>query len=201
MTTTEMIDSENQRGTSGRFGKGNTFGRGGNPFAGKVATLRARILKEMDEEKIAELTRKLYEMAMDGHFPALKLLLSYTVGKSAFPLEAMDFGDAQNWNGMNESADRVFAEAKPEENPEVKDCPSSASVGIPEEIPDILLGKAESSLFGGRTFAEEVDAVVNNLPVASGEKANKKECRPSTNGSNGKKRKKPRGSVDKRMNR
>ena len=71
----------NGRDRSGRFGPGNTFGTGGNPYAAKVAALRAALLAAVTEDDISEIADVLLAQAKNGDKAATKLLFQYTLGK------------------------------------------------------------------------------------------------------------------------
>src|SRR5262245_50012201 len=68
------------RDANGRFAKGNAHGRG-NPFAPRVAAMRAALFEEIDEAKFRELVRGLAQMARDKNLAAMRLILLYLVGK------------------------------------------------------------------------------------------------------------------------
>src|SRR5688500_5780355 len=64
----------------GRFAVGNRGGPG-NPFAGDVNRFRKRLLQRLSEADMDAAIDKLLELAKDGHWPALKQLFGYVVGK------------------------------------------------------------------------------------------------------------------------
>jgi hypothetical protein len=64
----------------GRFAAGNTFG-GGNPFARRVASLRAALLETVTEQDVREIAYVLLLNAKAGDLPSIKLLFQYTLGK------------------------------------------------------------------------------------------------------------------------
>jgi len=68
------------REENGQFARGNGFGPG-NPFARTVARLRQVAHRVVTEEELEQVFRALLEQAKQGHVPAAKLVLSYTVGK------------------------------------------------------------------------------------------------------------------------
>ena len=74
------------RDRKGKFVKG-WKGGPGNPFARKVAKLRAALLDAVGEDDVAAVARKLVLKARGGNTEAAKLLLSYVVGR---PAEAPD---------------------------------------------------------------------------------------------------------------
>jgi hypothetical protein len=69
------------RDPCGRFGPGNQFGSGGNPFAAKVAALRMALLAAVTEDDVREIAEVLVAQAKDGDKAATKLLFAYTLGK------------------------------------------------------------------------------------------------------------------------
>jgi hypothetical protein len=68
------------RAPGGRFAEGNRGGPG-NPFAGEVNRFRKRLLQRLTEADMDAAIDQLLELAMEGHWPALKQLLGYVVGK------------------------------------------------------------------------------------------------------------------------
>jgi hypothetical protein len=68
------------RDSHGRFAEGNGGGPG-NPFARQVAGLRAALLAAVTEQDMAEVAQALVRRAKEGDVSAVKLLLSYTLGK------------------------------------------------------------------------------------------------------------------------
>jgi hypothetical protein len=75
----------NGRKSNGQFAKGNPGGPG-NPYARRVARLRATLLDAVGEVGIAEIVQKLVSAAKGGDVQAAKLVLSYTLGK---PVESI----------------------------------------------------------------------------------------------------------------
>lgn len=80
---------------SGRFTKGNKGGPG-NPFNRQVAALRKALLAGVTAEDIEEVLAVLMIKAKSGDLAAIKLLLSYTVGKPG-PAVDPDTLDQQEW--------------------------------------------------------------------------------------------------------
>jgi hypothetical protein len=74
------------RDPHGRFTKGNAGGPG-NPFARRVAALRAALLAAVTEEDLEAVARELVRQAKEGDLAAARLLLSYTLGKPAAPVD------------------------------------------------------------------------------------------------------------------
>jgi hypothetical protein len=84
------------RDRRGRFAKGHKFARG-NPFHRRLAHLRqafTRICTVRDMEHVA---RQLVALAKDGDHAATALLLLYTLGKPATPVEP-DEVDQHEWS-------------------------------------------------------------------------------------------------------
>src|SRR5262245_15412968 len=80
--TSALLD----RDRGGRFAPGN-HGGPGNPFARPMAAFRAVMFRVVQPEDVEKAVRKLFELAGDGHLPAIKLLLQYTMGKPTAPPE------------------------------------------------------------------------------------------------------------------
>ena len=79
-------NGSNGRDAAGRFAKGNAGGPG-NPFARRVARLRASLLDAVSEEDLGEVVAGLMQAAKKGDVAAAKLLLSYVLGQ---PTPAVD---------------------------------------------------------------------------------------------------------------
>ena len=73
-------NSAPDRDEKGRFQKGNRGGPG-NPFTRQTAKLRQAALNAVSEEEIQEIIAVLKAKARQGDVAAIKLLLSYSVGK------------------------------------------------------------------------------------------------------------------------
>jgi hypothetical protein len=85
-TVMEPTAREAGRDSQGRFSKGNPGGPG-NPFARQVGRLRTVLLERLDEDKLRAIADKLLELAMEGDVAAMRLLLSYTLGRPAAAVE------------------------------------------------------------------------------------------------------------------
>lgn len=83
------------RGNDGRFAKNNAGGPG-NPFNRQVAALRKALLNRVTAEDIEEVLAILMIKAKSGDLAAIKLLLSYTIGKPG-PAVEPDSLDQQEW--------------------------------------------------------------------------------------------------------
>jgi hypothetical protein len=113
------------RDTKGRFKPGN-HGGPGNPNAGKMAQFRQVVLGCVTYEEMRAAARKLYEMAIEGHWQSMKLFLLYTCGKpEAMPTEMIDAYLQMD----NAAADA----APPSANGDLQNEPSAN--GVNEEIP------------------------------------------------------------------
>src|SRR5262249_21618981 len=90
--------TEAGRDETGRFTKGNKGGPG-NPFARGVAALRKTLLSRITPERMEKLADRLYELAEGGNVQAIKLILSYTVGKPAETVnpDQLDVEEWQHW--------------------------------------------------------------------------------------------------------
>ena len=95
------------RDRRGRFALGNPGGPG-NPYARRVAELRAALLNAVTPEDVAELARALLTQAKAGDVAAARLVLSYAVGR---PAEAPDAGQtADDWPAVGEDDRQAVAE-------------------------------------------------------------------------------------------
>ena len=80
MTTPPSTNGANRgRGPRGRFAPGNRFGRG-NPFAQKVAKLRAALLRAVSAGNVRAIIKGLVVKAKAGDVAAAKLLLDRVLG-------------------------------------------------------------------------------------------------------------------------
>ncbi len=75
---------DNGRGSDGRFGPGNTLGRG-NPLAGQAARLRAALFDAVSEADLRAVVAALIAKAKGGDVRAVAELLDRTIGR---PTEA-----------------------------------------------------------------------------------------------------------------
>ena len=74
------------RKSNGQFAKGNPGGPG-NPYARRVARLRATLLDAVGENGLADIVQGMITAAKGGDVAAAKLLLSYLLGK---PVESVE---------------------------------------------------------------------------------------------------------------
>ena len=74
------------RTSNGQFAKGNPGGPG-NPYARRVARLRATLLDAVGENGLADIVQGMVTAAKGGDVAAAKLLLSYLLGK---PVESVE---------------------------------------------------------------------------------------------------------------
>ena len=101
--TTEEPSATDFTGRSpenGRFTKGNKLSRG-NPFAGRMATLRTALLNAISAEDIAELAKAMIQRAKDGDHKSLKMLLEFAVGKP----QVLSFGNLPGRTGGQSVSD------------------------------------------------------------------------------------------------
>lgn len=80
--TTPSTNGANGRDANGRFASGNAGGPG-NPNARRSAELRQAVLDAVSADDIAEVIRKLIEMAKSGDPAAIKELLNRVIGRPA----------------------------------------------------------------------------------------------------------------------
>jgi hypothetical protein len=73
--------SLNGRTARGRFAQGN-LGGPGNPYAKRVADLRAALLESVTEQDIRAVARALVKRAKEGEIPAIRELLDRLLGKA-----------------------------------------------------------------------------------------------------------------------
>jgi len=102
------------RDARGRFAPGNTLGRG-NPFAGRVAAMRAALFEEIDETHFRTLVRGLVQMARDKNLAAMRLILLYLVGKPADVANPYDLDPLEDEPATGDPIPQ--AEAPPAEEP------------------------------------------------------------------------------------
>jgi hypothetical protein len=90
------------RDSKGRFAKGNKGGPG-NPFARKVAELRAALVNFVTEDDMKHLCFVLKMRAEGGDTVAMKLLFQYVLGKPAETVDP-DRLDVDEWLKMQEKS-------------------------------------------------------------------------------------------------
>jgi hypothetical protein len=91
-----------ERDSKGRFTKGNKGGPG-NPFARKVAELRAALVNFVTEDDMKHLCFVLKMRAEGGDMVAMKLLFQYVLGKPAETVDP-DRLDVDEWQKMQEKS-------------------------------------------------------------------------------------------------
>jgi hypothetical protein len=74
------------RTAGGKFGYGNTYGKG-NPFSRKLGAMRSAFLNAVSEADVAAVARSLLKKAQAGDVEAARLYLSYALGKPAAVVE------------------------------------------------------------------------------------------------------------------
>src|SRR5262249_47675524 len=90
------------RDAHGRFAKGNKGGPG-NPFARKVAQLRAALVNFVTEDDMKHLCFVLKMRAEGGDMVAMRLLFQYVLGKPAETVDP-DRLDVDEWQKMQEKS-------------------------------------------------------------------------------------------------
>ena len=90
------------RDDNGRFARGNAGGPG-NPHARHCARVLAFFRNVIDDEKIEAIIHVLYARAVAGDMSAIKLILSYKIGKPA-PAPNPDGIERDEWNRLEEAA-------------------------------------------------------------------------------------------------
>ncbi len=88
------------RDPSGRFSKGNRFGKG-NPLAAEVFARRRAFLSVVNEATIKSIAREIVAAAKSGDLAAAKLILEWTIGRPA-PLSEPHDGEMPRENSEAE---------------------------------------------------------------------------------------------------
>jgi hypothetical protein len=101
-TAAEPSPSAEGREASGRFAPGNKGGPG-NPFARKVAALRAAFVEAITEQDVREMTYLIVFNAKSGSLEWLKFLFRYAIGTPQ-PAVNPDTLDAQEFRALQEAA-------------------------------------------------------------------------------------------------
>ena len=92
------------RNSNGQFAKGNSGGPG-NPYARRVARLRATLLDAVGENGLADIVQGMITAAKGGDVAAAKLLLSYLLGK---PVESVEPDYVEIHERQLQSKDRAL---------------------------------------------------------------------------------------------
>ncbi len=92
------------RKSNGQFAKGNPGGPG-NPYARRVARLRAALLDAVGENGLADIVQGMITAAKGGDVAAAKLLLSYLLGK---PVESVEPDYVEIHERQLQSKDRAL---------------------------------------------------------------------------------------------
>ncbi len=95
------------RKSNGQFAKGNPGGPG-NPYARRVARLRATLLDAVGENGLADIVQGMITAAKGGDVAAAKLLLSYLLGK---PVESVEQDYVEIHERQLQSKDRALDSA------------------------------------------------------------------------------------------
>ena len=93
------------RNSNGQFAKGNPGGPG-NPYARRVARLRATLLDAVGENGLADIVQGMITAAKGGDVAAAKLLLSYLLGK---PVESVEPDYVEIHERQLQSKERALA--------------------------------------------------------------------------------------------
>jgi hypothetical protein len=86
------------RAANGRFQPGNPGGPG-NPLGGRIAAARGTLRDRITEDDLTAIWDRVIAMAKDGHWQAIKLVLSYVAGKPGKMPDLQDFA-APSPNGV-----------------------------------------------------------------------------------------------------
>jgi len=79
---------DQERKTNGRFAVGNKLDKG-NPYAARVAKLRAALLDAVKDDDAVKIIQSLLEKSQKGDLACAKLILSYALGQPS-PFEPPD---------------------------------------------------------------------------------------------------------------
>jgi hypothetical protein len=190
MNTPEQTTQQpsESRDAKGRFSKGNKAGPG-NPFARKVAELRAALVNYVTEDDMKHLCFVLKMRAEGGDMVAMKLLLQYVLGK---PPETVDPDrlDLDEWQKMQEHS------RPPEEVTQVMGGLPAESVCEVTKVawPCAVEQSFKQPLLAGLSEIEERDArrMANAKQQAGGpppstnrDNGRRGDAEPMTNGSKG----------------
>lgn len=94
--------------SNGKFAKGNKLGKG-NPMAGRVAKIRAELLKSATPQEIKAIARKLVEGALTGDIAYIREFFDRTIGKPSQEITSNVNGGLSLTDGNTEAA-RIAAE-------------------------------------------------------------------------------------------
>jgi hypothetical protein len=125
------------RDASGRFQPGNPGGPG-NPLGGRAAGIRRILMDCVSDDELIAIWKRVVAMAMDGHWQAIKLVLSYVAGKPA-KMSELDAIDEPSPNGVFSAPDEAPAPPSPNgvfcEVPESIDAAPRADAQSPVAAP------------------------------------------------------------------
>jgi hypothetical protein len=79
--------SNGARLRDGRFGKGNQFGKGGNPYLRRIHQLRQKLLDCTTEQDIEQIIATLRKQSAEGDVASIKLWLEYALGRPSQSIE------------------------------------------------------------------------------------------------------------------
>jgi hypothetical protein len=183
------------RESNGRFAKGNKGGPG-NPFARKVAQLRAALVNFVTEDDMKHLCFVLKMRAEGGDMVAMKLLFQYVLGKPAETVDP-DRLDVDEWQKMQEKS------RPPEEATKVMGGLPAQTVCEVTKVawPCAVEQAFQQPLLAGLRMLDEHDARLRSPeahgepsgalqaekapPSPKGENGRRSEPAPTVNGSNG----------------
>jgi hypothetical protein len=127
------------RAANGRFQPGNPGGPG-NPLGGRIAAARGTLRDRITGDDLTAIWDRVIAMARDGHWQAIKLVLSYVDGKPGKMPNLQDF-EAPSPNGVfaapPPSPNGVFAAPPPSPNGVFGEVPVAApsANGVFCEVP------------------------------------------------------------------
>ena len=100
--------SDNGRDARGRFTTGNRGGPG-NPFARRTAAFHRALCAAVSEDDILMIAQQLLAKAREGDLAAIKLLLSYVIGRPAEAVnpDTLDLEELRQWQAAPADADEV----------------------------------------------------------------------------------------------
>ena len=99
---TPAAPEENGRDAGGKFTKGNKGGPG-NPFARRIAELRAALVNTVTAEDLAKVAAAMIKKAGKGDVAAARLVFQYVLGKPSDPPDP-DRVDVDEWENVKEHA-------------------------------------------------------------------------------------------------
>ena len=98
------------RAPNGKFTKGNRCGTG-NPLNKRAAQLRSAMLRTVKPSDLADIIKKLIELAKDGDIAAAKLVLERTLGKQSM-VDSVPVDVPQDQQSEGERRQKALAKLK-----------------------------------------------------------------------------------------